>query len=197
LSPAFLLATGSASKQLGWAEDARLTGHGVAWCATCDGFFFRDQHIVVVGGGDSAMEEALFLTRLADRVTIVVRRDELRASKMMADRAQQHEKSQVSDHSQVTAIHGDPAGTGLTLTDTTTAHQRPLDATGVFIASGHVPRTELVQDALDLDDEGYIHVQGRTALTNVPGVFACGDVVDSRYRQAITAAGTGCSAALD
>lgn len=196
-APAVIIATGSEYKQLGLPEEARLTGHGVSWCATCDGFFFRDQHIVVVGGGDSAMEEALFLTRFADRVTIVVRRDELRASKIMADRAQQHEKIQFIYNSQVTAIHGDQKVTGLTLTDTITGQQRPLDATGVFIAIGHVPRTELVQDALDLDDEGYIHVQGRTTLTNVPGVFACGDVVDSRYRQAITAAGTGCSAALD
>jgi len=196
-APAVIIATGSAYKQLGLPEESRFTGHGVSWCATCDGFFFRDQHIVVVGGGDSAMEEALFLTRFAARVTIVVRRDELRASKIMATRAHQHDKTRFVYNSEVTAIHGDQKVTGLTLTDTVTGHQRHLEATGVFIAIGHLPRTELVQDQLDVDDDGYIQVQGRTTLTNVPGVFACGDVVDDRYRQAITAAGTGCSAALD
>lgn len=196
-APAVIIATGSEYKQLGLPEESRLTGHGVSWCATCDGFFFRDQHIVVVGGGDSAMEEALFLTRFADRVTIVVRRDALRASKIMAQRAQAHDKIRFLYNHQVTAIHSDQKVTGLTLTDTTTGDQHQLDATGVFIAIGHAPRTDLVQAQLDLDDEGYIQVQGRTTLTNLPGVFACGDVVDSRYRQAITAAGTGCSAALD
>lgn len=196
-APAVIIATGSEYKQLGLPEESQFTGHGVSWCATCDGFFFRDQHVVVVGGGDSAMEEALFLTRFADRVTIVVRRDALRASKIMAQRAQAHDKIRFLYNHQVTAIHGDQKVTGLTLTDTTTGDQRQLEATGVFIAIGHAPRTDLVQDQLDLDDEGYIQVQGRTTLTNLPGVFACGDVVDSRYRQAITAAGTGCSAALD
>src|SRR5699024_2264126 len=140
---AVLIATGSEYKKLGLPDEARLTGHGVSWCATCDGFFFRNQHIVVVGGGDSAMEEALFLTRFADRVTIVDRRDELRASKIMADRAQQHDKIRFIYNSEVTAIHGDQKVTGLTLTDTVTRAQRHLDATGVFIAIGHLPRTEL------------------------------------------------------
>src|SRR5690625_4386782 len=150
---AVILAMGSAYKELGLPEEKPLTGHGLSWCATCDGFFFKDQHIVVVGGGDSAMEEALFLTRFAARVTIVVRRDELRASKIMATRAQQHDKIRFLYNSEVTAIHGDQKVTSLTLTDTTTGHQHHLEATGVFIAIGHLPRTELVRDELDVDDD--------------------------------------------
>ena len=196
-APAVIMATGSAYKELGLPEEKKLSGHGVSWCATCDGFFFRDQDIIVVGGGDSAMEEALFLTRFARTVTVVVRRDALRASKIMAARAKDNEKIRFAYNSVVTAIHGQDKVTGVTLTDTITGESRALDATGVFVAIGHLPRTELVTGQLDLDEEGYILVDAHTTHTNLPGVFACGDAVDHRYRQAITAAGTGCSAALD
>ena len=196
-APAVIVATGSAYKELGLDEEKRLSGHGVSWCATCDGFFFRNQDIVVVGGGDSAMEEALFLTRFAASVTVVVRRDQLRASRIMAQRAKDNEKIHFAYHSAVTAIHGDDKVTGVTLTDTTTGATRELAATGVFVAIGHIPRTELVAGQLELDGEGYIVVDSPTTVTTLPGVFACGDAVDHRYRQAITAAGTGCAAALD
>ncbi|NUL47805.1 thioredoxin-disulfide reductase [Cellulosimicrobium funkei] len=196
-SPAVIMATGSAYKELGLPEEKKLSGHGVSWCATCDGFFFREQDIIVVGGGDSAMEEALFLTRFARTVTVVVRRDALRASKIMAARAQDNEKIRFAYNRRITAIHSQDKVTGVTLADTITGENRELSATGVFVAIGHVPRTELVTGQLDLDEEGYILVDAHTAATNVPGVFACGDAVDHRYRQAITAAGTGCSAALD
>lgn len=194
---AIILAMGSAYRELGLPDEKRLSGHGVSWCATCDGFFFRDQDIVVVGGGDSAVEEATFLTKFAKSVTIVHRRDELRASKIMADRAFADPKIQFAWNSEVTAIHGEDKLTGVTLRDTVTGETRELPVTGLFIAIGHDPRNELVQGVVDLDDEGYVLAQGRTSLTNVDGVFACGDLVDKRYRQAITAAGSGCAAALD
>ncbi|WP_457945933.1 thioredoxin-disulfide reductase [Pseudarthrobacter sp. alpha12b] len=196
-APAVILATGSAYKELGLPEEKKFSGHGVSWCATCDGFFFRDQDIIVVGGGDSAMEEATFLTRFGKTVTVVVRKDELRASRIMAQRAKDNPKIRFAWNSAVTAIHGDGKVTGVTLTDTRTGETRHQDATGIFVAIGHLPRTELVAGQVDLDDEGYIKVDAPTTCTNLPGVFACGDAVDHRYRQAITAAGTGCAAALD
>ena len=194
---AVILATGSGYRKLGIPDEDRLSGHGVSWCATCDGFFFRDQDIVVVGGGDSAVEEATFLTKFARSVTIVHRRGELRASKIMAARAMANDKIRFAWNSAVSAIHGDAKVTGVTLTDTVTGETRELPATGVFVAIGHDPRNELVKGVIDLDESGYVQVQGRTTLTNVEGVFACGDLVDHTYRQAITAAGSGCAAALD
>ncbi|HLS74538.1 MAG TPA: thioredoxin-disulfide reductase [Actinomycetaceae bacterium] len=192
-----ILANGSAYKELGLEGEKSLTGRGVSYCATCDGFFFRDQHIIVVGGGDSAMGEALFLTKFADKVTVVHRRDELRASKIMAERAMANEKIAFAWNSEVAAIHGADKVTGVTLRDTVTGEQRELDATGVFVAIGHVPRTEMLAGQVDLDENGYIQVSSPSTATNLPGVFACGDAVDHTYRQAITAAGTGCAAALD
>lgn len=194
---AVILATGSAYRELGLDDEKRMSGRGVSWCATCDGFFFRDQDIVVVGGGDSAVEEATFLTRFGKSVTMVHRRDHLRASKIMADRAAADPKIQFAWNSEVVAIHGDAKVTGITLRDTRTGETREHPATGVFVAIGHVPRTELLVGQVDLDAEGYIQVEGRSTRTNLPGVFACGDAVDHTYRQAITAAGSGCSAALD
>jgi thioredoxin reductase (NADPH) len=196
-APAVILATGSAYKELGLPEEKKLSGHGVSWCATCDGFFYRGQDIIVVGGGDSAMEEALFLTRFASSVTVIVRRDSLRASKIMAQRARDNEKTRFEFNSEIAAIHSQDKVTGVTLKDTVSGQTRELAATGIFVAIGHRPRTELVQDQIDLDPEGYIKVEAPTTCTNLSGVFACGDAVDHRYRQAITAAGTGCSAALD
>ena len=196
-APAVILATGSAYKELGLPEEKSLSGHGVSWCATCDGFFFRGQDIIVVGGGDSAMEEALFLTRFANSVTVIVRRDSLRASKIMAQRARDNEKIRFEFNSAIAAIHSEDKVTGVTLKDTVNGETRELAATGIFVAIGHRPRTELVQNQIDLDSEGYIKVDAPTTCTNLSGVFACGDAVDHRYRQAITAAGTGCSAALD
>ncbi|WP_026554689.1 thioredoxin-disulfide reductase [Arthrobacter sp. 35W] len=196
-APAVILATGSAYKELGLAEEKKFSGHGVSWCATCDGFFFREQDIIVVGGGDSAMEEATFLTRFAKSVTVIVRRGELRASKIMAQRAKDNPKIRFAWNSAISAIHGDTKVTGVTLTDTATGATRELEATGIFVAIGHVPRTDLVAGQVDLDGEGYIRVEAPTTVTNLTGVFACGDAVDHRYRQAITAAGTGCAAALD
>ncbi|EYR63537.1 thioredoxin reductase [Actinotalea ferrariae CF5-4] len=197
---AVVLATGSAYRELGLPREKELSGHGVSWCATCDGFFFRDQDVAVIGGGDSAVEEATFLTRFARSVTIVHRRGELRASKIMADRAHNDPKIRFAWNSTVTEIHGDPKLDGLTLTDTVTGEQRRLDVTGMFVAIGHVPRSELVKDQLAVDENGYVLVGGegaRGTATSVEGVFACGDLVDHVYRQAITAAGTGCAAALD
>jgi thioredoxin reductase (NADPH) len=196
-APAVILATGSAYKELGLAEEKKFSGHGVSWCATCDGFFFRDQDIIVVGGGDSAMEEATFLTRFGKSVTVVVRRGELRASRIMAQRAKDNPKIAFAWNSAVTAIHGDGKVSGVTLTDTRTGATRQQSASGIFVAIGHVPRTELVAGQVELDSEGYIKVAAPTTCTNLSGVFACGDAVDHRYRQAITAAGSGCAAALD
>ena len=194
---AVILATGSAYRQLGLEDEARLSGRGVSWCATCDGFFFRDQEIVVVGGGDSAVEEATFLTRFASKVTMVHRRDSLRASKIMAERAAADPKIEFAWNSEVVAIHGADKVEGVRLRDTLTGEERDVAAGGLFVAIGHDPRTELVKGQVTLDDEGYIEVQGRSTRTNLEGVFACGDAVDHTYRQAITAAGSGCAAALD
>jgi thioredoxin reductase (NADPH) len=192
-----ILATGSAYRHLNVPGEEKLSGHGVSWCATCDGFFFRGQDIAVIGGGDSAVEEATFLTRFANSVTLVHRRDELRASKIMAERAHANEKIRFAWNSTVEEIVGDPKVSGIVLKDTVTGETRELPVTGVFIAIGHDPRSELLKGQIDLDDEGYVLVQGRTTATNLPGVFACGDLVDHTYRQAITAAGSGCAAALD
>ena len=194
---AVILAMGSAYRELGLPDEKRLSGHGVSWCATCDGFFFRDQDIAVVGGGDSAIEEATFLTKFAASVTLIHRRDELRASKIMAERAHANDKIKFAWNSAVETIHGDDKLTGVTLRDTETGELRELAVTGLFVAIGHDPRNELVKGVVNLDDEGYVLVESRTTLTNVAGVFACGDLVDHRYRQAITAAGSGCAAALD
>ena len=192
-----ILANGSAYKELGLPEEKKLSGRGISWCATCDGFFFKDQDILVVGGGDSAVEEALFLTRFGKSVTIVHRRDELRASKIMAERALKERKIFFAWNSAVTAIHGADKVTGATLTSTLTGETREVDATGIFVAIGHLPRTELLDGQITLNSEGYVEVEHPTTRTNLDGVFACGDVVDFHYRQAITAAGTGCAAALD
>ena len=192
-----ILAMGSAYRELGLPDEKRLSGHGVSLCATCDGFFFRGQDIAVVGGGDSAVEEATFLTKFARTVTIVHRRDELRASKIMAERAHANPKIRFAWNSAVDAIHGEDKLTGVTLRDTVTGETRELPVTGLFVAIGHDPRNELVKGVVELDAEGYVLVEGRSTRTNVPGVFACGDLVDHTYRQAITAAGSGCAAALD
>ncbi|CAN5400545.1 thioredoxin-disulfide reductase [soil metagenome] len=194
---AVILSTGSAYRELGLPDEKRLSGRGVSWCATCDGFFFRDQEIIVVGGGDSAVEEATFLTRFGKRVTMVHRRGELRASKIMADRAKNDPKIDFAWNSEIVAIHGTDKVTGVTLRDTVTGETREHPATGVFVAIGHVPRTDLVVGQVDLDENGYIEVVGRSTATNLAGVFAAGDAVDHVYRQAITAAGSGCGAALD
>jgi len=194
---AVILATGSAYRELGLPDEKRLSGRGVSWCATCDGFFFRDQDILVVGGGDSAVEEATFLSRFGKTVTMVHRRDQLRASKIMADRAAADPKISFAWNSQVVAIHGEEKVTGVTLQDTVTGETREVAAGGLFVAIGHIPRTDLLVGQVDLDESGYVQVEGRSTRTNLPGVFACGDVVDHTYRQAITAAGSGCSAALD
>ena len=192
-----ILAMGSAYRELGLPDEKRLSGHGVSWCATCDGFFFRDQDIAVVGGGDSAVEEATFLTKFARSVTIVHRRDELRASKIMAERALANEKIKFAWNSAVEAIHGEDKLAGITVRDTQTGELSELPVTGLFIAIGHDPRNELVKGTVELDAEGYVVCESRSTRTNVTGVFACGDLVDHTYRQAITAAGSGCAAALD
>jgi thioredoxin reductase (NADPH) len=192
-----ILAMGSAYRELGLPEEKRLSGHGVSWCATCDGFFFRDQDIAVVGGGDSAIEEATFLTKFARSVTIIHRRDQLRASKIMADRALANPKIRFTWNAAVNALHGDPKLTHVTLSDTVTGATSDLQVTGLFVAIGHDPRNELIRGVIDLDDAGYVVCEGRSTRTNLPGVFACGDLVDHTYRQAITAAGSGCAAALD
>lgn len=194
---AIILSMGSAYRELGLPDEKRLSGHGVSWCATCDGAFFRDHDIAVVGGGDSAMEEATFLSRFARSVTVIHRRGELRASRIMAERAAADPKISFAWHSEVVDIHGDAKLSGVTLSDLRTGERRELDISGLFIAVGHDPRNELIKDQVHLDAEGYVLVQGRGSLTNLPGVFAAGDLVDHTYRQAITAAGSGCAAALD
>ena len=192
-----ILATGSGYRKLDLPNEDALSGRGVSWCATCDGFFFRDQDIAVVGGGDSAMEEATFLTRFARSVTLIHRRDEFRASRIMLERAQANEKITILTNTAVTAIEGDPKVSGIRLRNTVTGEESELAVTGVFVAIGHDPRSELVRGQIDLDDEGYVKTRGRTTYTSVDGVFAAGDLVDHTYRQAITAAGTGCSASID
>ena len=192
-----ILAMGSAYRELGLADEKRLSGNGVSWCATCDGFFFRGQDVAVVGGGDSAVEEATFLTKFARSVTMVHRRDTLRASKIMAQRAQDNPKVQFAWNARVSAIHGDAKLTAVTLTDTQTGATRELPVTGLFVAIGHDPRNELIRGIIDLNEQGYVVADGRSSRTNVAGVFACGDLVDHTYRQAVTAAGSGCAAALD
>ena len=194
---AVVLAMGSGYRELGLENEKRLSGRGVSWCATCDGFFFRQQEIAVVGGGDTAAEEATFLTRFADKVYLIHRRDKLRASKVMAERVLTNEKIEPVWNSQVVDVLGDDKVNGIVIEDTITGDTRELPVTGLFIAIGHDPRSELVAGQIDLDDEGYILVDAPSTRTNLPGVFACGDLVDHTYRQAITAAGTGCSAALD
>ncbi|GAA4865231.1 thioredoxin-disulfide reductase [Saccharopolyspora cebuensis] len=194
---AVILAMGAAARYLGVPGEEALLGRGVSACATCDGFFFRDQDIAVVGGGDSAMEEATFLTRFARSVTIIHRRDEFRASRIMLDRARANDKIQWRTNAQVSQVIGDGTVQGLELADTTTGETSRLDVSGMFVAIGHDPRSELVRGQVELDEEGYVGVQHPTTHTGVPGVFAAGDLVDSTYRQAVTAAGSGCSAAID
>jgi thioredoxin reductase (NADPH) len=192
-----ILATGSAYRKLGLPREEEFSGRGVSWCATCDGFFFRDQNIAVVGGGDSAVEEATFLTRFGSKVTMIHRRDELRASKIMQERAFADPKLEFVWNAEVAEIHGDERLESITLRDTRDGTESELPVTGLFIAIGHDPRSELLTGQVDLDDEGYVLVAHPSTATNIPGVFACGDVQDSYYRQAITAAGTGCMAAID
>ncbi|WP_328926596.1 thioredoxin-disulfide reductase [Streptomyces sp. NBC_00190] len=194
---AVIVTTGSQHRKLGLPNEDALSGRGVSWCATCDGFFFKDHDIAVVGGGDTAIEEATFLSRFAKSVTIVHRRDSLRASKAMQDRAFADPKIKFAWDSEVAEIHGEQKLSGLTLRNTKTGETSALPVTGLFIAVGHDPRTELFKDQLDLDGEGYLKVDAPSTRTSVTGVFGAGDVVDHTYRQAITAAGTGCSAALD
>ena len=194
---AVILAMGSAYKKIGLANEDRLSGRGVSWCATCDGFFFRDQVIAVVGGGDSAVEEATFLTKFASKVVLIHRRDSLRASKIMADRAVNNPKIEMLWNTEVVDILGAEKVSGLALKNTVTGELSERDFTGLFVAIGHIPRSELITGQIDLDNEGYVKVEGRSTRTNLPGVFACGDLVDHTYRQAITAAGSGCQAALD
>lgn len=192
-----IFATGSAYRKIGLTDEDRLSGHGVSWCATCDGFFFRDKTIAVVGGGDSAMEEATFLTRFASKVYVIHRREELRASKIMQQRAFDNEKIEFVWNAEVARIRGENEVTGLTLRDTVDGSERDLDIEGLFVAIGNDPRTHLVHGKLTLTEEGTIAVEGRSSKTSIPGVFAAGDVIDPTYRQAITAAGSGTAAALD
>lgn len=194
---AVILATGSAYKEIGLENEKRLSGRGVSWCATCDGFFFRNQEIAVVGGGDSAMEEANFLTKFASKVYLIHRRDSLRASKIMAERAQANPKIEFIFNTEVIDVLGDDKVVGLSLRNTVTGETSQKDVTGLFVAIGHLPRSELLKGQITLDNEGYVVVDGRSTRTNLKGVFACGDLVDHTYRQAITAAGSGCQAALD
>ena len=192
-----ILATGAAYRELGLPREKELSGHGVSWCATCDGFFFREKTIAVVGGGDSAMEEANFLTRFASKVYLIHRRDTFKASKIMQDRAMQNPKIEVIWNSAVEELHGEGKLTGVTLKDTVDGSTRNLDLDGLFIAIGNDPRVWLVENQVELTDEKFIQVEGRSSKTSLPGVFACGDVIDPTYRQAITAAASGCVAALD
>lgn len=197
LARSVILATGSEYRHMNVPGEEEFSGRGVSFCATCDGFFFRDKHVIVVGGGDSAMEEATFLTKFASKVTVVHRRDQLRASKAMADRALTNEKIEFAWNSVVEEVLGDSAVTGVRLRSTVDDSTRVLDADGVFVAIGHLPRTAVVSGQVALDEAGYILVNDPGTATNLPGVFACGDSVDHTYRQAITAAGSGCRAALD
>lgn len=194
---AVILAMGSGYRKLGVEGEEQLSGRGVSWCATCDGAFFRDKPIAVIGGGDSAVEEATFLTRFASRVTLVHRRDELRASKAMVARAEKDPKLDFAWNSVVESINGDARVESVTLRDTVTGEHRQLEVSGVFVAIGHNPRSTLVTGQVELDEAGYVKVVAGSQATNLPGVFACGDLVDHTYRQAITAAGSGCRAALD
>jgi len=194
---AVILAMGSAYREMGVPGEKALSGHGVSWCATCDGFFFRGQTIAVIGGGDSAVEEATFLSRFAEKVYLVHRRDELRASKIMAERAENDPKIEFVWNTKVVEALGDGQLSGLLVEDTVTGETRELAVTGCFVAIGHDPRNELVKGKVELDENGYVVPQGRSTRTSVEGVFACGDLVDHTYRQAITAAGSGCAAALD
>ena len=194
---AVILAMGSAYKEIGLENEKRLSGRGVSWCATCDGFFFREQVIAVVGGGDSAMEEANFLTKFASKVVLIHRRDQLRASKIMAERAKANPKIEFLFNTEVVDVLGEDKVTGLRLKNVTTGQESVKDFTGLFVAIGHLPRSELVKGQITLNSDGYVEVDGRTTRTNLKGVFACGDLVDHTYRQAITAAGSGCQAALD
>lgn len=194
---AVILATGSGYKKIGLAKEETLSGRGVSYCATCDGFFFKEQVIAVVGGGDSAVEEATFLTRFASKVYLIVRRNELRASRIMQQRAQNDPKIEFVWNSQVTEILGEEKVSGVTLKDSVTGETRDLALSGLFVAIGHIPRSELLLGQIDLDTNGYVLAQNGSTKTNIEGVFACGDLVDHVYRQAITAAGTGCQAALD
>ncbi len=197
LARTVIISTGARSLMLDLPAEQRLLGHGVSTCATCDGFFFRGHHIAVVGGGDSAIEEATFLTKFADTVTLVHRRSQLRASKIMQDRARNNPKIRFAWNAQVTEVYGDVKVSGIELTDTTTGSTSRLDVTGLFIAIGHRPNTDLFRGQLDLLDNGYLDTRPGSTRTNVAGVFACGDVQDDYYRQAITAAGSGCMAAID
>ena len=194
---AVILAMGAAARYLEITGEQELLGRGVSACATCDGFFFKDQDIAVIGGGDSAMEEATFLTKFARSVKLIHRRDEFRASKIMLERARANDKIEFVTNSAVTGVLGSNSVTGLELTDTRNGDKKNIDVTGMFVAIGHDPRSQLVRGQIDLDDKGYVKVSGRTTYTSVPGVFAAGDLVDHTYRQAITAAGSGCSAAID
>jgi thioredoxin reductase (NADPH) len=194
---AVILAMGAAARHLGVPGEDTLLGMGVSTCATCDGFFFRDQDIAVIGGGDSAMEEATFLTRFARSVTVIHRRDEFRASRIMLDRARANDKITFMTNTAVTEIEGSPKVTGIRLRDNVTGEESKLAVTGVFVAIGHIPRSDIVRGQVDVDEDGYVMVEGRTTNTSIEGVFAAGDLVDRTYRQAITAAGSGCSAAID
>ena len=197
LARSVIVATGSSYRELGIPGEKRLSGHGVSWCATCDGFFFRDQDIAVVGGGDSALEEATFLTRFARSVTVVHRRDALRASAIMQDRARANPKIRFAWDSVVTEVVGEDRVAGIKLRNVKTGEESFLEVSGIFVAIGHDPRSELFTGQLDMDEEGYLIVDQPSTRTKIPGVFAAGDVVDHTYRQAVTAAGSGCSAALD
>ena len=192
-----ILAMGSAYKELGLENEKRLSGRGVSWCATCDGFFFREQLIAVAGGGDSAMEEANFLTKFATKVVIIHRREELRSSKIMAERAKNNPKIEFMFNTQIVDVLGEDKMSGLKLKNTKTGEESVKDFTGLFVAIGHLPRSELVKGQVVTNNDGYVEVEGRSTKTNIKGVFACGDLVDHTYRQAITAAGSGCQAALD
>ncbi|MDR9363436.1 MAG: thioredoxin-disulfide reductase [Microbacteriaceae bacterium] len=192
-----IISTGAAYRELGLPKEKELSGHGVSWCATCDGFFFREKTIAVVGGGDSAMEEANFLTKFADKVYVVHRRDSLKASKTMQQRSFDNPKIEFIWNSEIAELHGEGKLEGVTLNDTVTGEKKDLEIQGLFIAVGSDPRTGLFEEQLELDQEKFIKVDGRTSRTTLPGVFAAGDVIDPTYRQAITAAGSGCVAALD